>query len=206
MSEPKTLQLVSSKKSNSHQKMAHEIIGTFNGTAVAKPQLPPELEPLPQPMPAKEIEEDEYVAGISKIIQRDFFPDLEKLRVQKKLFDAVDQVDDARAAQLAFQLAKMTESGDVEVNDEGKEHEKKEYNTKMSLDRFQAKYTSEDNASFNELVYKENEKKKEKYAHFYPSEQRLLEVTSKKMIEGVSRPINTWEHTAKSSLMYGVST
>ena len=199
-----------SKPSNSQQKLAHQVVGMFNGQVQVGKPLPPELQPLPPAPPQTEIDEDGYVEGISKIIQRDFFPDLEKLRVQKQLYDAVDlELDDRKAAKLAFQLAQMTETGSGADGQNGGGHggdeQNKEFDTRLSLDQFQAKYTSEDNESFNQLVQKENEKKRQKFAHFYPSEQRLLEVTDKKMIEGVSRPINTWEHTAKSALMYGVS-
>jgi protein DGCR14 len=187
-----------------------EIIGTFNGQEIFKPATPSHLMPLPDPKPAKAVEEDEYVLGIEKIIQRDFFPDLGKLRVQKELALALDDQDEYRASNLAFTLAKMTgniieapsEKEGIRVVDDG-QGQSLTMNTNLRLDQFQSNYTSEDNLSFNVLIGQENQKKKEAYGHFYPSEQRLLETTSKMLIEGVSKPINTWKHAAKSALMYG---
>lgn len=130
---------------------------------------------------------------------RDFFPDLEKLQVQKELHDAVDEMDDVKAAKLAMKLAELDD--DHVANPTLKDLE---YDTSLNLDKFQSKYTSEDNASFNQLVQVENEKKREKYSHFYPSKEKMLEIVDKKMIEGVSKPVNTWNHTPRSALMYGV--
>lgn len=50
--------------------------------------------------------------------------------------------------------------------------------TSLSLDQFQMRYTSEDNASFNEIIEKINSQKKEKYKWLYDQEKksmRLLE-------------------------------
>jgi protein DGCR14 len=50
--------------------------------------------------------------------------------------------------------------------------------TSLSLDQFQMRYTSEDNASFNEIIEKINAQKKEKYKWLYDQEKksiRLLE-------------------------------
>ncbi len=46
--------------------------------------------------------------------------------------------------------------------------------TTLSLAAFQAKYTSEDNESFNTLLDKQNLKRREKHAYMWTSDQRLL--------------------------------
>lgn len=55
--------------------------------------------------------------------------------------------------------------------------------TSLTLDQFQARYTSEDNASFNEIVEKINARKKEKYSWIYDQENK-----SQKLIEGGRNP------------------
>merc|ERR1719422_1812486 len=39
------------------------------------------------------MDEDEYVAKVEKIIERDFFPELEKLKAQSEYIDARDRKD-----------------------------------------------------------------------------------------------------------------
>jgi len=48
-----------------------------------------------------------------------------------------------------------------------------EVNTNMSLDKFQALYTSEDNESFYKLLDKQNQKRAEKYAWMWTANNKL---------------------------------
>jgi len=43
----------------------------------------------------------------------------------------------------------------------------------LSLSAYQAKYTSEDNASFNTLLDKQNDKRRQKHAHLWTADQRI---------------------------------
>ena len=83
--------------------------------------------------------------------------------------------------------------------------ELKAHADKLSLDQFQANFTSEDNQSFNEIIESENSRKRKQYHFFYDAEKdaKQLEYTEKKAIEGISKPVNTWKHETKSALMYG---
>lgn len=55
----------------------------------------------------------------------------------------------------------------IVVNDDFAPEEKPDVDVNMSLGAFQAKYTSEDNESFNALLDKQNEKRAAKYAFFH---------------------------------------
>ncbi|KAJ3314957.1 Envelope glycoprotein [Boothiomyces sp. JEL0838] len=141
-----------------------------------------------KPPPPTVVEEDEYVEGISKIIKRDFFPDLDKLKVQNELLDAITNMDAARATHLKEQLAKP------EDQEKG-----------LRLDAYQTKFTSEDDASFGTIVHKQNAANRELHHWFYEKEKAIT-LPEKFLIESGSskeaKPVVTWEHNPKSALMY----
>ncbi|KAJ3165982.1 Ras- protein Rab-2A [Irineochytrium annulatum] len=103
------------------------------------------------------------------------------------------------------------EKGDAEGNDD-------KLDTNMSLDAFQTKYTSEDNASFTAILKKQNEDQRKTYSWYFEKESgRLLleggdvsaagtrkQITDKngKVLEHVVAPIDSWKFRAKNSLMY----
>ncbi|XP_071944038.1 splicing factor ESS-2 homolog [Antedon mediterranea] len=98
-------------------------------------------------------------------------------------------------------------------NNQEKNKEKDKSNTDLSLDRYLSNYTSEDNASFDTLMDKANEKLRVKNAWLYDEEKRLrqegehlmiLDGSSEKLaIEGAPAiGLNSWTYKAKNSLMY----
>jgi protein DGCR14 len=60
---------------------------------------------IPAPAPQTILEEDEYIEALSKIIERDFFPDLARLKRQHAYLDAVEQNDSERIRTAARELA-----------------------------------------------------------------------------------------------------
>jgi len=78
-------------------------------------------------------------------------------------------------------------------------------NTNLSLDLFQAKYTSEDNASFKELMNQANESTRSKYEWIYNDDKKLLLLAGESSEAGPRKRglITTWRHEGKNSLMFG---
>jgi len=77
-----------------------------------------------------------------------------------------------------------TPSG-TSVEDSTLEDDSKAINTStLSLSAFQAKYTSEDNESFNALLDKQNIKRRQKHAHLWTQDQRI---PSSRLIEHRTR-------------------
>ncbi|KAK3842316.1 MAG: nuclear protein Es2-domain-containing protein [Linnemannia gamsii] len=196
---------------------------------------------IPTPAPQTILEEDEYIEALSKIIERDFFPDLARLKRQHAYLDAIEQNDTERIKAAARELAGndtplakrrlktpartprfdraglpneswtparldgaqatpswrdnepstpafpgTTDTPTAETpsqhglrSRDGKETAQEDaVDTSLSLDQFQMRYTSEDNASFNEIIEKINTQKREKYKWLYDQEKknmRLLE-------------------------------
>ncbi|KAH7045550.1 nuclear protein DGCR14 [Linnemannia elongata] len=192
---------------------------------------------IPAPAPQVILEEDDYIEALSKIIERDFFPDLARLKRQHAYLDAVEQNDSVRIQAAARELAgndtplamrrlktpartprldraglpneswtparldgaQATPSwGDHEPptpafpgpidtpmavtpsqsnlkSRSGEETAQDAIDTSLSLDQFQMRYTSEDNASFNEIIEKINAQKKEKYKWLYEQEKKSIQ-------------------------------
>jgi len=132
------------------------------------------------------LEEDEYTSALSQIIARDFFPSLvgteyiESQRPSQGLSDTVTH-------QTPFQLGdtpfmRPGETPCFPTHDgEGPARKKRKLDksdvgidTGLSLDDFQARYTSEDNASFTSILNDENSQRKERYKWAYDAERRVI--------------------------------
>ncbi|KAJ3409345.1 Cytosolic carboxypeptidase 1 [Chytridiales sp. JEL 0842] len=239
--------------------------GRPNDTALTFPKdTHPSQITLKRPPPQEILDEDTYITAVSDIIERDFFPDLKRMKVQNQFLDAVQAGDLQAARTLGLQLQRLKTgkpgNGDFRqtparfstvtpssfsmetpivtgftplqgsetplstiaesVGEHQTEPEKPEIETNMSLDAFQSRYTSEDNASFAAILEKSNEERKEKYKWFFDQEKgrMMLEgggsVTggnsveggeARRLIEGADRqvvPIDSWKYKTKNSLMY----
>ena len=134
------------------------------------------------------LEEDEYTEALSHIIARDFFPSLVHLDATNNYLDALRTQD----PQLIQASVRRLEDLQTPVSRRGRPWQtpsqtpyaagpsdtplrtprgadgeapakRPRYETDMSLDAFQAKYTSEDNSSFTQILDDENRRRKEKY-------------------------------------------
>lgn len=173
--------------------------------------------PLPERSLNRQVvlEEDEYTAALSHIVARDFFPSLVHLDATNNYLDALDSRNPhliqasvrrleevgntpltASRRHLPYQTPSQTPFGygpsDTPLRTPRGEAPAKrvKYDTNLSLDEFQAKYTSEDNSSFTQILEDENRKRKERYGWAWQAQQRvesqrdrMLEAREKMLIE-----------------------
>ena len=155
--------------------------------------------------------EDIYTNALNKIIQRDFFPSLPKLRLQHALIEAQEKRDLVRVEELSQQLLK-----EQETSIDGKTSlaaptpilettAAYDHDILLSLDEFQHRYTSEDNASFNEILRKTNEKKRTRYSWLYNEQKKELLLEYRPILDHTldhRGMIQTWQSRGPNSLMF----
>jgi len=152
------------------------------------------------------LDEDEYTAALSHIIARDFFPSLVHLDATNSYLDALE----TRDPQLIGASVRNLESINASVrstrpwqtpsetpygagpSETPVPHERPakrvRYDTDMSLDSFQARYTSEDNASFTQILDDENVQRREKYGWAWDAQMRV-EAQRTKALEARERAL-----------------
>ena len=139
------------------------------------------LPPAPKPKQALKnkqvMEEDDFVAALERIIGRDFFPDLPKLREQLDWLDGVSPKDAALARRIIMSEqrgwgalgAGAGSSASEQAADDG--HDAPELDSAqdsgLSLSAFVAAHTSEDNESFQQLLHKMQEAHRSSYWWVY---------------------------------------
>ncbi|KAM5226553.1 splicing factor ESS-2 homolog isoform 1-T1 [Hipposideros larvatus] len=191
------------------------------------------------------LDEEEYIEGLQTVIQRDFFPDVEKLQAQKEYLEAEENGDLERMRQIAIKfgsaLGKMSreppapyvtpatfETPEVHTgtgmvvnkpqgrsqgleDGDGEAGEEEEKEPLPSLDVFLSQYTSEDNASFQEIMEVAKEKNRARHAWLYQAEEEFekrqkdnltLPSAEHQAIESSQAGVETWKYKAKNSLMY----
>lgn len=151
------------------------------------------------------LDEDEYTEALSKIIARDFFPSLVHLDATNEYLEALQTKDPSlinasvrrleelstpmtRRSQFTWQTPSQTPYGvgpvDTPVRTPGEEPPAKRprYDINMSLDNFQARFTSEDNSSFTQILDEENRRRREKWGWAWEAQKRVEDQRGK-MIE-----------------------
>lgn len=151
------------------------------------------------------LEEDEYTAALSHIIARDFFPSLVHLDATNEYLDALRSRDPHLINATTLRLEELNTpqtrrrmpygtpsqtpygAGPLDTpRDESRPTKRARYDTDLALDSFQARYTSEDNSSFTQILDEENRQRKEKWGWAWEAQKRV-EAQQDKMIEGRER-------------------
>ena len=154
------------------------------------------------------LDEDEYTAALSHIIARDFFPSLVHLDATNSYLDALETRDPQLIGASVRNLESINASvrstrpwqtpsetpygvgpSETPVHDHHERSSKRpRYDTDMSLDAFQARYTSEDNSSFTQILNDENARRREKYGWAWDAQKRV-EAQRTKAIEARERAL-----------------
>lgn len=209
-----------------------------NENAIVKRKAANELQTITTPniaVPKKKLkktilEEDDYVDVLDNIIQRDYFPDLPKLRTHLEWLEAEERKDFAKMREIQLRLRKETEKTPIVLatpTDEwgmetpvsftpadapeetpeirktyevipGKRDPSKDRES-LGVDQFLALHTSEDNASFENVMDKQEKAKKLHLPWLYDKEEEKLLLTGPNSGPGT---VETWKFKAKNQLMY----
>ncbi|XP_076106324.1 splicing factor ESS-2 homolog isoform X1 [Mytilus galloprovincialis] len=188
----------------------------------------------------KVLDEETYTKDLEDIIVRDFYPELPTLQEKTEYYEALKSNDLGKLREL--QLKYGTEGRPSSVyntpatfetpepesrKDSPKLHSKQDHvekkkeetskdsksgTKKLSLDQYLAKNTSEDNASFTEILEETQQKHRDKHAWLFESEKSRTEeekehlalpsVEQQAAIEGNHDIINSWKYKTRNALMY----
>ena len=139
------------------------------------------------------LEEDLYTAALERIIARDFYPSLSHLEAGNEYLDAIDSRDQHRVQASVRRLAELqqtplltpgrtpfaTPRAATDIG--GRPAKRQRLNTDLSLDEFQARYTSEDNSSFTQILDEENRQRRITHGWAWSAEERANALRGKQI-------------------------
>ncbi|KAL1240067.1 Protein DGCR14 -like protein [Trichinella pseudospiralis] len=163
-----------------------------------------ELKLNSDPGPSKRVkrvvlEEDEYLKKLDEIIQRDFFPDIDDLKLKNQYMDALAEHDVVKIKELQLKMfSQRNKTTDAAVSlcapikvdpwelgcesirsdillqmpTSDKSESTLPDTNDMNLDKFLANFTSEDNESFEEIMENHDHKLRQKHAWMYLAEKQ----------------------------------
>ncbi|CAB3373718.1 Hypothetical predicted protein [Cloeon dipterum] len=153
------------------------------------------------------LDEDSYTQELANIIERDYFPDLAEIR--EKTQPQIPQELVADESPATFETPERTNE---QPKDKFWDKVDQKGVTKLSLDQFLNKHTSEDNESFHDILSKAEERRKQKYSWLYGAEE-LHAIERKKQLalpsieeqaKGLEKPLNVdgWDYKSQNYIMY----
>ncbi|KFD54161.1 hypothetical protein D918_01523 [Trichuris suis] len=204
------------------------------------------------------LEEDEYIDKLGKIIQRDFFPDLERLRTQNEYLSALERNDmvKIRQLQMRFSVKRTDQTIPGDFASAGRSLQRSSFAwtprtlnegdgpaksgrftpppdqlserskaggtslkrskslEDLNLDRYLQRYTSEDNASFEEIIEAQEAEMRRKKAWMFDAEEAHASKHTKSlalrgadeqlMLPAPTSPksLDNWTYKAKNAVMF----
>lgn len=142
------------------------------------------------------LDEEEYTEGIEKIIEKDFFPDLSKMKAQSEYMEAMEKNDLVKLRELELRFSRRPNTdksiysspSTFETPEPGSRPETQKHPTvtltennleniayddsgpKLHLDSFLSRNTSEDNQSFGQILAESEKKHREKHGWLFENE------------------------------------
>lgn len=111
--------------------------------------------------------EEAYLNGMSKIIRREFYPDIAVLEAEEAYLKALEQEDLVGAQAAATRLQQI-------VREQAQPGQ-------PSLEQYRAVVTSEDNASFEQMMERENSRKRGKFERVFGGPPRIADTPDRRL-------------------------
>ncbi|KAL5256470.1 hypothetical protein ACHWQZ_G011644 [Mnemiopsis leidyi] len=153
------------------------------------------------------LDEEKYVECLDHIIERDFFPDLKKLRRDTGCLPAESERVDL--SNETFDTPILSGGGELSTPSRGSKDNAAVLSAPVradsNLDSFLNKHTSEDNASYSEIVEEEVAKNKEKANSLYaPSLEYKPDLAAIGYHENgkLNKPPDGWNFKRKNELLF----